>query len=202
MRHGVAGAPPGGAPATTKVVTVTGDVARQCTLQVPLGTSMAAVIEQVEGRPLSELDIKAVQFGGPTGRFFAGDGFATPITYEDLERAGAVMGSAAIEVFGSGRCAVEMARDATARLHEESCGKCVFCREGTRQLLDILNDISECRADEKRVELLRELGEAMKTGSICDIGRGAALPVLSALELFGEDFKSHLEQKRCAGKTT
>jgi NADH:ubiquinone oxidoreductase subunit F (NADH-binding) len=143
-----------------------------------------------------------VRFGGPAGPFFAGRGLETPLEPAELEKTGATMGAGALEVFAGGRCGVDMAIDAMAYLHEESCGKCVFCREGSRQLLDILTGISEGRAGEEQMRLLREIAEAMGAASICSIGQGAALPVLSALELFADDFEAHLAQKRCPGKTT
>lgn len=180
-----------------KLIFVCGDVAEPRTLEVPLGTTLASVLEQAEGRPAAELGLKAVRFGLPAGPFFAGKGLEASIDHAGLEQAGAIMAAGALEVYAAGRCGVEMAKDAVAHLHEESCGKCVFCREGSRQLLDILTDLSEGRAGEEQMALLRELGEAMKTAGICSIGRGAALPVLSALELFPGDFKAHLVEKRC-----
>ena len=140
---------------------------------------------------MAELDLKAVQFGGPAGAFFAAESLDTPIDFERLAEAGGAMGSGSLYVYGAGRCAVEMARDLTALLHEESCGKCVFCREGTRQLLDILDDVLERGADEEQMALLVELGEAMKNGSICALGRQASAPVLSSLRLFADDYRSH-----------
>ncbi len=190
-------ATPAGVAAANKVIAVFGDVSDPRTLEVPLGTTIRSALEQAAGGPVDAVAIKAVQFGGPASKFLTGDALDTPIDYEDLGRLGAAMGWGGIEVFGAGRCGVEMARDATARLHEESCGKCVFCREGTRQLLDLLNDVVEGRANEEKMELMRELGEAMKTGSICSVGWGAALPALSALELFPGDFMAHLEGKGC-----
>ncbi len=175
------------------VVTVFGDVDQARTLEVPSETSVAAAIEQAEGRRLAELKVAAAQVGGPTGAFFAGAGLDLPLG--QLVAGG--LGS--VQVFGSGRCAVGMARDATAYLHQGSCGKCVFCREGSRQVLDILDALAEDRAAADRMELLRELGAAMKTGSICSIGREAAVPVLSALELFAGDFRAHLGGKPCPG---
>jgi NADH-quinone oxidoreductase subunit F len=183
--------------AGAKVVAVFGDVAGPVTVVVPLGASILSALEQAEGRAIDPATIKGVQVGGPAGRFLAGTALDTPL--DGLEPIGACLGWGGIEVFATGRCGVEMARDVTARLHEESCGKCVFCREGTRQLLDLLNDVVDGRATEERMELLHELGEAMKTGSICSLGWGAALPALSALDLFADDFKAHLEAKRCPG---
>jgi len=185
-----------------KLVFVCGDVTEARTLEVPLGTTLAAALEQAEGRPVAELDVKAVRFGQPAGPFFAGKGLETLIEPAELEKTGATMGAGALEVFAGGRCGVDMAMDAMAYLHEGSCGKCVFCREGSRQLLDILQGISEGRTGQEQMALLREIAEAMGAASICSIGQGAALPVLSALELFADDFQAHLVEKRCPGKTT
>ena len=185
----------------TKIVTVSGDVPREATVEVPLGTTIRAVLEGTQGAKVNELDLVAVQFGGPAGVFFAAESLDTPIDFEGLGEAGGTMGSGSLYVYGAGRCAVAMARDLTALVHEESCGKCVFCREGTRQLLDILDDVLERGADEEQMALLVELGEAMKNGSICSLGRQASAPVLSSLRLFADDYRSHNVDKRCRGAT-
>jgi len=189
-------------PPETKIVAVFGDVPGGRTLAVPLGTTLGSVVAQVAGEGEAAGAVKAVQFGGPAGPFLSGEALDTPITVADLEAVGACLGSGALEVFGAGRCGVEMAREITARLHEESCGKCVFCREGSRQMLDILGDIVEFRATDEHLELLRELAEAMPRASICSVGQRASLPVLSALELFADDFAAHLSERRCPETTT
>jgi NADH-quinone oxidoreductase subunit F len=184
----------------TKIVTVSGDVPREATVEVPLGTTIRAVLESTQGVAVTELDLKAVQVGGPAGAFFADEGLDTSFDFEGLAEAGGDMGSGSIFVYGRGRCAVETVRDLLALLHEESCGKCVFCREGTRQLLDILDDVVKGVASEEQMALLVELGEAMRGGSICALGLQASTPVLSSLRLFGEDYGSHLENKKCPGE--
>ncbi len=187
--------------AAAKIVTVCGDVSHPATVEVQLGTTIRAVLEGTQGAKVAELDLKAVQFGGPAGAFFAAETLDTPIDFERLAEAGGAMGSGSLYVYGAGWCAVEMARDVTALLHEESCGKCVFCREGTRQLLDILDDVVEQGVDEEQMTLLVELSEAMKDGSICALGRQASAPVLSSLRLFADDYRSHNVDRRCRGAT-
>ncbi len=194
-----AGASAAGAAPGTKVVTVTGDVGRECTVEVPLGTTLRELLAEVEGVEASAPEPKAVQFGGPTGSFFAGASLDTPISFEALEAAGAIMGSGTLRVFANGTCAVEMTRDAMAYLRDESCGKCPACREGTYQVAEILGDMAEGRGKAEDLELLVELGEAMKSGSICGFGRTASAPLLSSLELFAEDYRAHLDGRGCAG---
>ena len=192
----------------TKIVTVWGGGGRDhegdgeschCrTVEIPFGTTIRAVLEEVVGPGAGGAPIKAVQFGGPTGRFFAGDSLDTPITYEDMKAAGAIVGSATIEVFGSGSCAVEMARDALRYLRDQSCGVCVVCREGTYQMAGILDDIAEFRGEPQHLDLLLDLAEAMEAGSICGLGKTASAPVLSSIELFADDYRAHIDAKRCA----
>ncbi len=131
----------------TKMVTVWGGTSHGRTVEIPFGTTIRTVLEQVGGFGPGDPGVKAVQFGGPTGRFFAGGSLDTPITYEDMKAAGSIIGSATIEVFDSGSCAVEMARDAMLYLRDQSCGKCVACREGTHQMAGILDDIVEFRGN-------------------------------------------------------
>ena len=111
-----------------------------------------------------------------------------------------MIGSGTVEVAGSDVCAVEMVKDKMAYLHTQSCGKCVFCREGTYQMSDILSDITEQKGKPEHIDLLIELGKAMKTGSICGLGKNAANPVMSSIELFREEFDVHIKEKRCPVK--
>ncbi|MCE5253976.1 MAG: NADH-quinone oxidoreductase subunit F [Actinomycetia bacterium] len=186
----------------TKVVTVCGDVARPATVEVLLGTTIGALLEATQGPSFSRLDIKAVQFGGPTGAFFAGASLDTAIAYEDIAAAGSVMGSGTLRVIGDGGsvCAVEMARETMFLLRDQSCGKCAACREGTYQLAGMLDDIAGFRAKPGDLELMMELCAAMKTGSICGLGRTAPLPLLSSLKLFADDFSAHIDAGRCPVK--
>ncbi len=181
----------------TKVITLGGEIAHPYTVEVPFGTTLRTLVEDIGGVVGGGKNIKAVQFGGPTGSYFAGDSLDTPISYEAMEETDAIIGSGTIEVFSSDCCAVEIARDAAAYLQAESCGKCVFCREGTYQMVDILNDISDNKGKEEDLDLLNELAEGMKTGSICGLGRTAPAPVLSSMKLFHSDYDVHIKEKRC-----
>ncbi len=177
----------------TRIVAVHGDVAHPCILEVPLGTTIASVLEQAEGRPVGDLDLKAVQSGGASGPFLSGEDLHLPISYEDHDQGAPAVGSWGLQVFRGHRSALDMAMRATAYLHDQSCGVCVFCREGSRQLLEVLKDLAERDATDEQFELLQELAEAMLMSSICGIGRNASIPVLSALKLFPEDFRPDVE---------
>ena len=173
-------------PAATKVITIAGQAAHRYTVEVPLDTTLRTLATVIGG----DESVKAVQFGGPAGAFYDVSSLDTPI--------GGLTGSGTLKVIDAGSCAVEMARDAVAYLQEQSCGKCVFCREGTYQMSVILKDIAEGRGKPSDIDLLIELGEAMKTGSVCDLGSRAPDPVLSGIRLFRSEFDSHIADKRCA----
>lgn len=181
----------------TKIITLSGEIAHQYTVEVPFGTTLRTLVEEIGGGAAGGKDIKAVQFGGPTGSYFAGDSLDTPISYEAMEEVEAIIGSGTLEVYGSDACAVEMVKDAMTYLQAESCGKCVFCREGTYQMVDILNDISDNKGKEEDLDLLYELAEGMKIGSICGLGRTAPAPVLSSIKLFRNNYDVHIREKRC-----
>ncbi|MCK4274270.1 MAG: NADH-quinone oxidoreductase subunit L [Dehalococcoidales bacterium] len=186
----------------TKIITLSGNVVHQYTVEVPFGTTLRTVVVDIGGGVLNGKGIKAVQFGGPTGCYFTGDSLDITIDYETMNEAGGIMGSGTIEVYGSDSCAVEMARDVMSYLQAESCGKCVFGREGTYQMSDILNDIAENKGKHEDLDLLVELGEGMKNGSICGLGRTAPDPVLSSIKLFRRDYDAHITEKRCSANAS
>lgn len=180
-----------------KVITLSGDITHQYTVEVPLGTTLLSIVENIGGGVPDGKSIKAVQFGGPTGSFFAVDSLDVPVDYESIEQLGSIVGSGTVRVFDSDSCAVEMTRDVTSYIHTQSCGKCVFCREGSLQISDILQDIAEYKGKPQDLDLLLELGEVMKTSCICRIGETAPNPVLSSIKLFRSDYDTHIHEKRC-----
>ena len=184
----------------TKVMTLSGEIEHGYTVEVPFGITPRSIVQDIGGGMPGGKSIKAVQFGGPTGAFFTESSLDTPVSYEAMEEAGGIIGSGTIEVLDSDKCAVETARDIVSYIQSESCGKCVFCREGTLQIADILNDIAEKKGKQEDLDLIIELAEGMKTGSICGLGRTAALPVLSSISLFRDDYDAHIRDKRCPGK--
>ncbi len=182
----------------TKVVSLSDNGSIKCTVEVPFGNSLRDIIEQAEiiadvGR------IKAVQLGGPTGSFFPADDLDIAFDYETI-KGESFMGSGSLEVIGDTSCAVEMALKKISYLHEQSCGKCVFCREGTFQMSEILEDISKGKGNPQDIDMLNEIGEQMRTGCICDLGRRAPNPVLSSLGHFLNEYEVHIKEKRCPAK--
>jgi NADH-quinone oxidoreductase subunit F len=181
----------------TKVVNLAGDVLHKCTVEVPFGTTLRSIVAVIGGGVGNGKDVKAVQFGGPTGAYFNADSLDIHLDYETIREAGSIIGSGTVEVFGSDTCAVEMTRDVISYLQTQSCGKCVFCREGSYQMSDILQDIADGKGEPKDLDMLTELGEAMKIGCICSLGRTMPNPALSSMRLFDSDYAAHIKEKRC-----
>jgi NADH:ubiquinone oxidoreductase subunit F (NADH-binding) len=179
----------------TKIITLTGAVNNHGVAEIPFGTPIGDVIEKIGGTPRTE--IKAVQIGGPTGVFLDVKNLDVPYTYEHIAVLGGAIGSGNIDAVAARTCAVEATETLMSLIHGESCGKCVFCREGTLQMADILRDIVRGEGKMEDLDLLAGLGEEMKIGSICGLGKSAPNPFLSALRLFREDFEGHIREKKC-----
>jgi NADH:ubiquinone oxidoreductase subunit F (NADH-binding) len=184
----------------TKIITLTGSVVNRCVVEVPFGATLREIVGDIGGGVINGNGIKAVRVGGPTGLFFSEEQLDIPVDFDTIAEAGGIVGSGTIEVFESNTCAVEMARDAVAYLQAESCGKCVFCREGSYQMADILNDICGNQGKAGDIDLLNEIARGMKEGSICGLGRTAPNPVLSSLGLFRGDYDAHISGKGCPVK--
>jgi NADH:ubiquinone oxidoreductase subunit F (NADH-binding) len=144
--------------------------------------------------------LKAVQIGGPAGGYIPAAELETALDYEDLAKAGAVLGSGTIQAADTTACAVALAHQAAMVAHQASCGKCTFGREGTRQLKDILADVARGRGSAKDLDVLVELGDGMKIGSLCANGKNAPDAVLTTLRHFRGEFDAHVSSKQCAAK--
>ncbi len=183
----------------TKMFCVTGSVRRTGAYEVPLGTPIRVLVEEISGG--SESKIKAVQVGGPSGGCIPAYLMDLPLDYESLQSAGAIMGSGGIVVIDESRCMVDVARFFTSFVLAESCGKCVPCRVGTKILHDLLKRVTEGEASPEDLELLQEVGEAVKLASLCGLGATAPNPVLSTLKHFRAEYEEHVLNKRCPAKT-
>jgi NADH-quinone oxidoreductase subunit F len=179
----------------SKVVTLTGAVMNPCTVEVPFGTLLSTLIEEI-GRTARD-SIKAVQIGGPTGAYVSAAELDMPLSYETLVEMGGIIGSGSIDVVGRSTCAVEMTHQVMTFVHNESCGKCVYCREGTLHLADILHDIVQGEAKMQDLDLLLDLAGEMKIGAICGLGKSAPNPVVSSIRLFRSEFENHIKDKKC-----
>jgi NADH-quinone oxidoreductase subunit F len=184
----------------TKVFALAGKVARGGLIEVPMGITINQVVFEIGGGIANGRTFKAVQIGGPSGGCipaFLGD---TPIDYESLKKLGAMMGSGGLVVLDDSDCMVDIARFFLSFTQNESCGKCTFCRVGTRRMLDILNNLCSGKAKQGDLEELEKLAEWTKKGSLCALGGSAPNPVLSTLKYFREEYEAHLNGTCPTGK--
>ncbi len=186
----------------TKVFALAGKVRHTGLVEVPMGVTIREIVEEMGGGSAEEGHrLKAVQIGGPSGGCIPTALWDTPVDYESLIGAGAVMGSGGLIVLDDTTCMVEMARFFMAFVQKESCGKCVPCREGTRRLLEILERIVVGEAEPEDLERLRGLSETVRGASLCALGQTAPNPLLSTLRYFPEEYLEHVHDKRCRAGT-
>jgi NADH-quinone oxidoreductase subunit F len=181
----------------TKIFSLVGKIKNTGLVEVPLGTSVRTVVYDIGGGAEEDSKIKAIQTGGPSGGCLPADLFDLSIDYESLSEVGAIMGSGGMIVMDEKTCMVDVALYFTNFLQEESCGKCSICREGTQRMHEILKDITGGKGIEDDIELLEELGMAMKEASLCGLGQTAPNPVLSTLKYFKDEYLAHIRDKKC-----
>ncbi|HEY5657415.1 MAG TPA: NADH-quinone oxidoreductase subunit NuoF, partial [Myxococcota bacterium] len=181
----------------TKTFALVGKVKRTGLVEVPMGTTLRELIFGIGGGVLGDKKFKAVQTGGPSGGCIPAELLDTPVDYDSLQAAGSIMGSGGLVVLDEDTCAVDFARYFLDFARKESCGECVPCRLGTKQLWQILEDITQGRGRPEDIDLLVEMGEAVKKGSLCGLGQTAPNPVLTAIRYFREEFEDHVLRKRC-----
>jgi NADH-quinone oxidoreductase subunit F len=184
----------------TKVFVLGGSVKNQGLVEVPMGTTVRQVVNDMGEGVAGGKGLKAVQVGGPTGGWLSGADLDLPLDYEHLKESGNIMGSGSIFVADENACAVDLAKNALLWIEKESCGKCVFGREGTLQLALMLNDITEGMGKKEDVEVLEEFGEGMKEGAFCNFGRTAANPVLTTIKYFKDEYVEHIINHNCPAK--
>lgn len=187
----------------TKTFALTGHVVNTGLIEVPFGTTLRQIVDDI-GEGVTDDDgtvrlsaFKAVQIGGPSGGCLNREHLDMPLDYENLQKVGAMVGSGGLVVMNEQTCMVQIARFFMQFTQNESCGKCVVCREGTKQMLALLDDIIEGRADETTIPLLEELAEAIRLGSLCGLGKTAPNPVLSTLKYFRDEYDAHVYKKYC-----
>lgn len=184
----------------TKTFAIAGDVKNTGLIEVPLGITLREVIYDVGGGIKNDKTFKAVQTGGPMGGCLPADALDLPVDYESLTAAGALMGSGGMIVMDEDTCMVDIARFFMEFTQDESCGKCVPCRIGTRRILEILQRICDGQGQDGDIERLEKLCEQIRTGSLCGLGQGAPNPVISTLKHFRSEYEAHIYEKRCPAK--
>ncbi len=185
----------------TKTFALAGDVKTPGLIEVPLGITLRELIFDVGGGIKEDKGFKAVQIGGPMGGCLPGGEYLDlPIDYESLNSAGAMMGSGGVVVMDEETCMVDIARYFMDFTQDESCGKCVPCRVGTRRILEILNRICEGKGQDGDIETLEMLSNEIRATSLCGLGQGAPNPVISTLKHFRDEYEAHIYEKRCPSK--
>ena len=181
----------------TKVFALAGKIKRGGLVEVPMGMTLREIIFEIGGGIKDDAEFKAVQMGGPSGGCIPASLLDTPVDYEHINETGAIMGSGGMIVMDSTTCMVDMARFFLDFTQKESCGKCVHCRIGTKRMLEILTRITKGEGKPGDVELLTQLGEDIKAGSLCGLGASAPNPALSTIRYFADEYKAHIEDKTC-----
>ena len=181
----------------TKVFALAGKVNRTGLIEVPMGISLQEIIYEVGGGIPDGKRFKAVQTGGPSGGFLPASLLNLPVDYEELTGAGSIMGSGGMIVMDEDNCMVETAKFFLSFTQAESCGKCVPCRLGTKQMLDILEDITKGEGKPEDIGLLEDLAKDVVAGSLCALGGTAPNPVLTAVRYFRDEYEEHIIDKRC-----
>ena len=184
----------------TKTFALAGDVKHTGLIEVPLGITLREIIYDVGGGIKDDKPFKAIQTGGPMGGCLPADYLDLPVDYEALTAAGSMMGSGGLVVMDDETCMVDIARFFMEFTQDESCGKCVPCRVGTRRILEILQRICNGEGRESDLDLLDELCEQIKATSLCGLGQGAPTPVASTLKHFRDEYEAHIREKRCPAK--
>lgn len=181
----------------TKVFALGGKINNVGLVEVPMGTTIREIVEEIGGGVPNGKKFKAAQTGGPSGGCISADYMDVPIDYDNLVEIGSMMGSGGMIILDEDTCMVDLAKFYLEFTVDESCGKCTPCRIGTRKLLDYLTRITDGTATVEDLDKIKELSNHMKRSSLCALGQTAANPILSTLNAFGEEYLEHIKNKRC-----
>lgn len=180
-----------------KLLSLSGSIANIGVIEVPMGISLRKIVYEIGGGVTNGKKLKAVHFGGPMGGSIPASLIDTPLDFDELAKLGAPMGAGAMLIIDEDTCMVEMTRFFLNFLATESCGKCVPCREGIGQMLEILTDMTQGRGREGDIELLEEIARVAGAAALCALGRTASDPLLSSLRYFRNEWEAHIQEKRC-----
>ncbi len=181
----------------TKIFSLVGKINNTGLVEVPMGISLREIIYEIGSGIKDGKKFKAVQTGGPSGGCIPADMLDLTIDFDTLTKAGSMMGSGGMIVMDEDTCMVDVARYFLEFTQEESCGKCVPCRVGTRQLVEILTRITQGKGEEADIKRLQNLAKTIKSGSLCGLGQTAPNPVLTTLRYFENEYEAHINQKSC-----
>jgi len=184
----------------TKVFALAGKIKRSGLAEVPMGTTINQIVHQIGGGIKEGKEFKAVQMGGPSGGCIPASMGDLQIDYDELKKTGAIMGSGGMIVLDETTCMVDLAKYFLTFTQNESCGKCTFCRVGTKRMLEILERITEGDGKEGDIELLQNLGEKIIKSSLCGLGQSAPNPVLTTIKYYREEYEAHIYNKKCPAR--
>lgn len=187
--------------AGTKVFALAGKIKKGGLVEVPMGLPLKEVIYKTGGGIKNDRKFKAVQMGGPSGGCIPAKLIDTPVTYEDINKTGAIVGSGGMIVMDESTCMVDMARYFLDFTRKESCGKCNYCRLGTKRMLEILERITNGEGREGDIELLEELANKVRDGAMCGLGQTAPNPILTTLRYFRNEYEDHIYHHKCTAKS-
>ena len=181
----------------TKAFALTGNITNTGLIEVPMGTTLRKIIFDIGGGMRGDVEFKAVQIGGPSGACLTKEHLDLPLDFDNLKKIGAMIGSGGLVVMDSHTCMVEVARFFMHFTQNESCGKCVPCREGTKRMLEILERIVSGNGVEGDIELLEELSDTISNTALCGLGKSAPNPVVSTIRYFRDEYVAHIRERRC-----
>ncbi len=184
----------------TKAFALTGNIVNTGLIEVPMGTTLREIIFDIGGGIRNGKDFKAVQIGGPSGGCLITEHLDLPLDFDSLQKAGAMIGSGGLVVMDSDTCMVEVARFFMNFTQNESCGKCVPCREGTKRMLETLEKIVSGEGELSDIDLLEELASTISSTALCGLGKTAPSPVVSTIQYFKDEYLAHITEKRCPTK--
>ena len=185
----------------TKVFALAGKIKKGGLVEVPMGLPLRDVIYGIGGGIKKDKEFKAVQMGGPSGGCIPASLIDTPVDYENINKTGAIVGSGGMIVMDETTCMVDMARYFLDFTRKESCGKCNYCRIGTKRMLEILERITKGEGKDGDIELLEELAYKVKDGAMCGLGQTAPNPVLTTIKYFRNEYEDHIYNKKCTAKS-
>ncbi len=181
----------------TKIFSLVGKINNTGLVEVPMGITLKEIIYDIGGGIREGKKFKAVQTGGPSGGCLPESLIDLPVDFDELSKAGSMMGSGGMIVMDETTCMVDIAKYFLTFLEEESCGKCLPCREGIKRMRQIFDEITEGRGDEKDIDLLEQLSATLVDSALCGLGQTAANPVLTTIRYFRDEYEAHIKEKRC-----